>query len=676
MTALPARFGSFVLESRLAVGGTSEVFVARAADDRTGELPARFLVKRPLQQFNNDAAWRAVFEREARLQALVSHANVVRIFQAGALETGEPYLVTELVEGVDGERLIRRARQDQERFDPALAAFIAHQTLDALQAVHAAKDDTGQLIGLMHRDVSPSNIYLSRAGEVKLGDFGLANARERAPRGGGDTGRALKGKFAYLAPEQVAGEAVDHRADLFSLGVVLAEFLLGRPLFEGSGQLAILLAIRDGRIEALQDLKDRVPPGLLEVLRRALARAPRDRFDNAAAFRDALAPFAMSDHLATQSLAKKVTWVLTNPSRAIPVVRVHSTPHRNEADPRAEALALEETGISTKAMLADPHKTATYSVVPSFVKLASGDTLGPLSFAALAEALATGVIARGDEVSYAGAPYAPVEELPDLERLLPSVTASTTRDLEAPSPPTVNAALTVESVLRICARIVANKETGVLFAERPASVRDPKGSRKELYFEDGQLQHVASSNSAELLGEYLVRRGEISRDELDVALAVLPRYDGRIGDTLIALGLVTGFNVFRAIREQGRDRVADLFRWGEGTLTYYQGERRPRVEFPLRLEVTQLMLAGLETVSPQDSPIATYRARLDRELAPAGKPIDDLPARLDVVLGLVPTQRPLRQVLKDATDRALASNGDVLRCIEVLVALGQLRWVP
>src|SRR5258706_3976350 len=171
-------------------------------------------------------------------------------------------------------------------------------------------------------------------------------------------------------------------------------------------------------------------------------------------------------------------------------------------------------------------------------------------------------------------------------------------------------------MLQVLFKVLEGKETGVLFAEREADGSFEAG-RKELYFLDGKLHHVASNNAHELLGEYLVRRGKLAREELDLALAVLPRYGGRMGDTLISLGLVGPVDIFRAIRDQGRDRVADLFLWRGGQLTFYRGHTAPHVEFPLDLELPALMLAGLETARPGDSILDEHRANLDRMLGPA-----------------------------------------------------------
>src|SRR5690606_36353283 len=154
-------------------------------------------------------------------------------------------------DGVDVYGLIRRAESEQRRIPPRLAIFIARAVAKALSSVHGATDAEGAPLHIVHRDVTPSNIYLSNQGEVKLGDFGIARVT-RAPHSSGQATAGLKGKFGYLAPEQVAGEEFDHRADLFSLAVVLGDLLIGRRIFPGNGQLAVLLAIRDVNIEPLR----------------------------------------------------------------------------------------------------------------------------------------------------------------------------------------------------------------------------------------------------------------------------------------------------------------------------------------------------------------------------------------------------------------------------------------
>jgi len=198
----------------------------------------------------------------------------------------------------------------------------------------------------------------------------------------------------------------------------------------------------------------------------------------------------------------------------------------------------------------------------------------------------------------------------------------------------------------------------------------------------GKLHHVASSNSHELLGEYLVRRKKLAREELDLALAVLPRYGGRMGDTLISMGLVGPVDIFRAIREQGRDRVADLFLWRGGQLTFYRGHTAPQVEFPLDLELPALMLAGLETAKPGDTILEEHRADLDRTIGPAPARKDPpsfdgvtWPATVTRLLDAIKKPTTLRGILTSATQAGGAlSTGDILRATEILVVAGLLAW--
>ena len=698
--SVPFRFGPFFLDSRIAVGGTAEVYLAHPATPDSG-LPDTLVVKRLLPHFASDPEGRTMFEREARLHAAVTDPNVVTVFHAGVDARGEPYLAMEYIDGVDGYRLLRRLRQDDELLPVGVAIYIARQVLKALESVHAARDPlSGGALGIVHRDVSPSNIYLSKDGHVKLGDFGIARSTTRTTLRS-EAGQVLKGKFAYLAPEQVAGEPSDHRADLFSLGTVLAESLLNRPLFPGGGQLAILLAIRDCKIDALQEIRARLPPGLFEVLSRALSRSPADRFANATELAAALAPFEADPRLAVREIAARVKWVNAAASsdqlaavRETARMRSFQLPNTVAPAPGAKPRDVVEAVVPSAAagrtradseipvdyVTDEPErKTEEYELLPSFVLKENGETLGPWTFARLMEALATGNVQRGDKVDFVGRGLLPVEEIEEIQRFLPPTTAATGK-LTGPGAPDFNDRIGDVSMLQTLMRVLAQRDTGVLFAER-ADEAGIEGARKELYFVAGKLHHVASSNASELLGEYLVRRGKLEREELDLALAVLPRYGGRIGDTLISMGLVGPVDIFRAIREQGRDRVADLFSWTAGAVTFYRGQTAPHVEFPLDLDLASLMLAGLEAAKPGDAPMEDHRHQLDRIVV--ARPAQDDQVMLGGVIWppvvarvqtLVRTPTTLREVLKAAARTVGLTAGDVLRGLEILHAAGLVVW--
>jgi serine/threonine protein kinase len=677
----PIKFGPYLLDARIAVGGTAEVYLARPRPETKGNVE-RLIVKRLLPHFLSDPDGRTMFEREALLHAAVTHPNVVKVFESGLSESGEPYLAMEYVDGVDAYRLLRRIHKDGRLCPPHVSVHIIREVLKALGSVHGARDPAGDPMGIIHRDVTPSNLYLSKDGDVKLGDFGIARSTRRATMRNAASAM-LKGKIAYLAPEQVAGEPFDARADLFSVAAVLAEMLIGKPLFPGAGQLAILLAIRDCRIEPLREVKDKLPAGLFDVLERALAREANGRFQTAAAFGDALAPFDPHPDATHRELAFLVTRAqATQSSDGMKAVRESASAMRAARVERRPEESSDAGSLAGLVASDEEPTTARYAGLPSFVVTSDGTRHGPWTFAQLVEALATGEVGRGDQVGYMGRDLKAVEEIDDLVRFLQPQSV-TTHQLSGPAAPDFLDDLATTPMLDVLLRVLENHETGVLFAERTAAGADEAG-RKELYFLDGKLHHVASSNASELLGEYLVRHGRIERGELDLALAVLPRYNGRIGDTLIALGLANPLDIVRAIREQGRDRVADIFTWKQGKVSFYRGQAAPHVEFPLALDLPALILAGLEASEPGDAPIEAFRDWLDNTLVRGPADRRGLvrgikwPPAVTGVMAACSGPLTLRELLQRTSGGGAASPGttagDVLRVLRVLLAGKLLAW--
>jgi len=667
LTGGPMKFGPFWLEARLAVGGTAEVYLARPIDPQA--QPRKLVVKRLLPHFVADSEGRTMFEREAALHAAVVCDNVVQVYGSG-IERGEPWLAMEWVNGCDLFRLLRRMATTQQTLGRGMCAFVARELLHGLESVHTARDAAGQPMVIIHRDVTPSNIYLSTEGRVKLGDFGIARSATRATIST-SAGPVLKGKFAYLAPEQVAGEPFDQRADLFATAVVLTETLIGRALFAGSGQLAVLLAIRDCRIEPLREARSALPPGMFEVLERALSRDPAARFPTAAALREALAPFDANPAAARAELGALVRWVQSAPS-AEQMQAVRDSAARLRA-----AAASSEGATDPIPTPADEQATGEYAPIPSFVTTSRGERLGPWPFARLVEAIATREVGRGDRVEFMGREAAPIASIAELARFVPALTADTTNRVAGVAVPDFVDSVTPAALVMVLASVVDSAATGVLFAEGPTESRRVLANatgysgRKELYFVSGRLTHVTSSNASELLGEYLLRRGVISRTELDFALAVLPRYGGRIGDTLASLGLLPSLDVFRAIRDQGRDRVVDLFQWRTGSLTFYKDQTAPHIEFPLELDLPALIVAGFEAASPGEAPLEAWRGRLEEVVGPAATPRPRLqaapwPAAERRVLDIAQRTVRVREILA-TTARDLAPTL-VLRALDVLIA--------
>jgi serine/threonine protein kinase len=678
----PRPFGPFVLERRLAVGGMAEVFHARP---RSGDRPARQLVIKRLHKRDDGESHFAALSREAELNRAVTHPNVVQVFGAGMVGN-EAYLAMEYVDGIDLHRLMRVLSAEGKKLPPALAVYVGRSIADALHAVHTARDAQGRQLNIRHGDVSPSNVYLSRDGDVKLGDFGLAHSswtsegtqggvgtppRKRetelgawrnslpAVRGPAAEARGkegVKGKFGYLAPEQLVGERVDHRADVFALGVVLGELLIGQRVFPGSGQLAVLLSIREANIEPLRRAAKGFSEALFDVCSRALERDVKARFATAGELSAALAPFE-------------------NPAegRALLAEQVRAARDSRVLEEQLEARATRGgSGQRTAA--------------PRISRVRRGDSVlyEDLPFSKLLELAATGQLNLDDEVSLMGEPFRRVEQIEELARhLLPSTT-TTTGKLFGPGVPDFNANLYETPVLAVLARMRMRRETGALFVSRFSRRGLPE--RKDLYLKAGRLLYVASSNPEELLGHYCVSLGLISAPDLERALEKLSTYGGRLGDTLIGLGLVDSMELFRAIQNQGRDRVAALCGWGEGQVQLYRGAEPGEVQFPLDLDLTVPMLAGaLRAERHGNDPLAhVTRLSPGRALEQARREVGgDLPAPLLRLLPLIEPELPLTRVIAALAEAAEdgVDDGDDLdaeaerQARAALVVAAALQWV-
>ena len=282
------RLGRFQIIGRLATGGMAEVYLALS-----GELPGYrtlLVVKRILPHLASNRQFIGMFLDEARLAALLDHPNVVRIIEVG--HDGEEYfLAMELVQGKPLSAVLRKAAREKRPPSPALSAYIIAQAASGLGYAHALTDGEGRPLGVVHRDVSPQNVLLSFEGAVKLIDFGVARAFGRVAH---TSPGGLKGKIEYMSPEQASAEEVDHRADVFALGVVLWEVLTGRRLFRRETELATMRAILDDPIPRPSEIAD-VPAELDAVVMRALRKRRDARFASAHEMAQALERFAFSN---------------------------------------------------------------------------------------------------------------------------------------------------------------------------------------------------------------------------------------------------------------------------------------------------------------------------------------------------------------------------------------------
>jgi serine/threonine protein kinase len=272
--SLPAgtHIGKYVIQRKLAEGGMAEIFLASSFGPEGFEK--QVIIKRIRPAFADDASFVEMFVSEARLVSRLNHANIVQIFDFDRHENTF-YIAMEYVRGKSLAQTHQRARELSVPLAPVLAAQIITEVARGLSFAHRLTE-RGQPLGLVHRDVTPQNVLVSYEGAVKLTDFGIAKAGSRASTVG-----MLKGKFAYMSPEQSRGEPVDSRTDIFALGITLWELLTGGRLFDGDSDIAVLRAVQDRSVLPPEQLNPAVDHTLSTLVMRCLERDRAARFQSA-----------------------------------------------------------------------------------------------------------------------------------------------------------------------------------------------------------------------------------------------------------------------------------------------------------------------------------------------------------------------------------------------------------
>ncbi len=327
----PRDFGKYRLVRKVADGGMGTIYLALSQGPDGFAKPCALKTIRP-QVFESPEFMR-MLAQEARVAALLSHPNIVQVFDYGHVG-GVYFLTMEWVDGASVGQLMTAAARKGTALGPQFAAQVGMSVAEALAHIHAGVFLEDRVVSLVHRDVSPGNILVSTAGSVKLTDFGIVKVLE-APTT--TAVGVVKGKHGYMAPEQIRAEEVDHRADIFSLGVVLYEMLTGRRLFKRKELSATVAAVLAGRVPQPSAINPEVPAALDDIVLRCLKRRREARIQSAAELYEALHQFYLSQNwsVSTRELAEVV--------RAMPGVRAPSSSSGVE---RARALPFSQPEIT------------------------------------------------------------------------------------------------------------------------------------------------------------------------------------------------------------------------------------------------------------------------------------------------------------------------------------------
>jgi len=356
------QFGPFELVRRLGHGGMAETF--EAIRHGASGVTQRVCIKRILPAFERDEEFLRLFLEEARVSASLHHGAIAQVLDFGEV-SGSHYLALELVEGLDLRTVIGRLAENNDRLTTGVVAHLAFELAGALEFAHAATA-TGRARGVVHRDISPSNVLLSRYGEVKLTDFGIAKAMSAdvATRTA-----VVKGKLPYMAPEYASAGQFNAQSDLFSVGVTLYEYETGRRPFDGANDLETLENLQRGKHRLLQDAVPGVDAGFAAAVERLIEADPERRYVTATEFLDDLT--AITPPGTAQLILGRVVTALqdhhTSDAATLSEALAHT--HLRETQLNDGTLALDALGSAQQSVpVAEaPVDAATRTRLPSVV---------------------------------------------------------------------------------------------------------------------------------------------------------------------------------------------------------------------------------------------------------------------------------------------------------------------
>lgn len=612
----PRQFGKYLLLEKIGSGGMAEIFkaVVQGAEDFRKVL----VIKRILLPYSKDPAFVKMFVDEAKITAPLQHANVVTIHEFDQVD-GQYYLAMEYVHGRDLQQVMARANRLGQQIPTSIALYVVGEVCKALWYAYNARDPFGNALRIIHRDVSPSNILVSYDGEVKVTDFGVARAATSRESGGS----VLKGKLGYMSPEQVLGRDLDHRSDLFSLGIILFECLTLKRLFLGRTDLQTLINIRDADVDRRLARHPEIPEPVQAILRKALAREPERRYVNAQAFlaeiQDHL--FGTGKRVGSDSVAALMHDLFTEEAEAeiLPLdieelseVRLTRTGQIRVASPSAapatedaalpaegerdvepprqeEAAILPREGNGASLEVTKPSSRVIPSRSIFYLQDGEGGRFGPVTFANLLSLIKSHAVGEDELCSMDGGPWVKLRDIAAVHEQFRADREGTERRKVL-----VEGTIQPENLVNLLFDVSRKKRLSGVLVFKAGS------SQKEVFFRDGRPRHISSIVRQELLGEFLVRRGLVTREQIEEAIRTASGDKFRLGDALMAKGFVSAHDLAQLIEWQFRERFLDLFRWNRGWYGVFERAEPPPGTVALDLDPMPALAEAVRSVVPID----------------------------------------------------------------------------
>ncbi len=559
--SFPFRFGKYELLDRIGTGGMAEIFRARHGGPEGFEK--HLVIKRILPEHAHNRAFVNLLIAEAKVSSLLNHPNIVQIHELGDVE-GRYYIAMELVDGADLLNILSRCTRERLRVPIEVALHVVSEVSRGLAHAHAATDNQQRPLNIIHRDVSPSNILISRTGDVKIMDFGVARADLGISAPPEQDRGILKGKIGYMSPEQVMGRPIDRRSDVFALGVVLFEVLTLKRLFVGANDAQTLINIREADVEPRFQRHSYLPKPLRAILRKALARDPDERFQTATDFQEAILDYLFDSRLKVGSRAVGVF-----------MEQVLDPAYRqSDPTPHVSQEALGDLDGDASPPLPPPPPTASAPrpralrrvdlTRASFqFKHDDGAIFGPVDFDRVVSLLAERAIGPREWVSINESDWMRAEDVRALVDLHPS--------LFEPEPvrPLEDGPLNRYRTPAVFFNIASHRLTGRLKLLTGTL-------QKELFFDKGEPRYAQSNLKSDLFGAFLVKANLVSRDNIDRALERVAAPQNHLGHALADLGILSKQRIGDALAAHLRSRIIEVMSWPSGWYEFYEGVLPPR----------------------------------------------------------------------------------------------------
>jgi serine/threonine protein kinase len=545
-------------------GGMADVYAARpeSAAVRSGKVA----VKRMRAHLAEEPRLVELFLHEAELASRLVHPNLVRCLDFGTAD-GVPFMALEFVDGVPVDAL-QRWLSSRAPMHPRFALAVAAGVLRGLEFAHSAADHRGQSRGIVHLDVAPDNILLSREGLVKLADFGVARS---TIMGGGSEMSELCGKPGYMSPEQIMGMPTDRRSDVFSAGVVLTELLTGSRVFEAQSCLELLIRNCRRDSSTIERLGCSAPKPVADLVLRATAREPDERFRSCQEFLVALEA-AARDVGGLPTEAEVASWL--REQRLVPHESGVFDLAGREVSTEDLVEKIDEArptrGPNGQPPASSKRRRPSLSSCPSprsprFRLLDSDQQQSdPLSLAQLVERIVTGRVELDTQVAALDGPWMRLRDVP----LLAAVARKPAYRFDDGSGQRADwrEALERARVPAILAELATRRARGLLSFSAGAR-------RKRVYFDDGLPVFVSGTDRSELLGQRLVAMGLLSNGEVAALVERSTELGVPLGQALVKSRVLPAGSVLRLLAAELERRVLELGTWMEGEVSFTSGAR-------------------------------------------------------------------------------------------------------